>query len=121
MIKVNIRVLWFTQATTYCLLQSQIDSIVNSPQDGTMSTAEQITAVRAVWLYGLLARIHKPVVPETTSSMHTLLQFCFKKRVEIDENEVCEVLPILNILVLILGVYFGQDETYAGIVDVGSE
>lgn len=109
------------QATACCLLQSQIDSIVNTPAGGAVPAVDQVSAVHSVWIYALLARIHKPLVPETTALMHTLLHFCFRKRVEIDESKVGETLPILNILIVILGVYFGQDETYAGIVDVGSE
>lgn len=76
--------------------------------------------LRAMWLYALLAKIHRPLHPEVLAAIRLLLRYCAEKRANLKEgsNDTAELLPRLNLLIAISGGYFGQDEQMAAMFDI---
>jgi len=68
---------------------------------------------RAHWIYALLVRLEKPLLPETSSKLRELILFCCKERSQIPPNDKTNpLLPSLNILITIIDKYFGQGDKY---------
>lgn len=102
------------------LLCRQIDAIVNLGIAVSQDTCV-LNRLQALWIYALMARVHRPLNDETTASLRSLLQHCTRQRVSLLDSEAQTALPFINILILLSGVFFGQDETYAGMIEVGSD
>jgi len=91
---------------------------------------EEVTDIRCYWLYALLTRIHRPLHDTTAAAVRSLFKHCthFRARCahlmtsgseqELTPVDVTSVLPRINLLYAISGVYFGQDEKMTGIVDL---
>lgn len=61
----------------------------------------------ALWLFGILALVDKPVVPDNSALINNLLRKCKKERENVvDYNS--EELGYLNILIVICEIYFVQ-------------
>lgn len=66
----------------------------------------------AMWLYGLLARLEKPVDASVSASMQALYRHLVHLRAKAPDR-LAQELPWLNILIVIVGACFGQDEHLA--------
>ena len=86
---------------------------------------------RCFWLYALLSRIHRPLHDTTAAAIRSLFKHCSELRVAYAEEwhsaperraelEAQKVLPRLNLLYVISGVYFGQDEKMTGLMELSS-
>ncbi|GMH45863.1 hypothetical protein BSKO_13826 [Bryopsis sp. KO-2023] len=97
---------------TVDFLQAHVDNLLVQPKENT------IRKIQAIWLYALMARLHKPVPPDISCTLLSLLRFCLKARANTGEEKLGKVLPLVNLMIVVCGVYFGQDETLAGLIDV---
>ena len=61
---------------------------------------------RALWLYALLARLEKPLHRNESALLRSILRTCCKLRAV--EKNCSNTLPLLNVLIAIVGVYFEQ-------------
>lgn len=61
---------------------------------------------RALWLYALLARLEKPLHRNESALLRSILRTCCKLRAV--EKTCSNTLPLLNVLIAIVGVYFEQ-------------
>lgn len=71
---------------------------------------------RAQWLFALAARLEKPCHPEVAAAFRAVLRHCCKLRSMVSA-ESDPVLPKLNVLIVMAGAYFAQDEKLCCIVD----
>ena len=76
---------------------------------------DTLTSARGQWLYGLLARLEKPLDRNLASLMRELYRTCSHLRATIDEDDSKFDVQIasLNVLIAITGSYFGQGEEYS--------
>lgn len=104
------------QVETGQLLQSQVEKLI-SQQENTISRNQ------AMWCYTLMARLLKPCSPDVSSTLLLLLNFCKRIRagVVVTNESSKQVLPLANLLIVLCGIYFGQDETMAGVIDIDIE
>ncbi|CAD7702208.1 unnamed protein product [Ostreobium quekettii] len=95
------------------ILQTHIHDLVQAK-------GREVTELRALWLYALLAKIHTPLHPEVLAAVRALFRHCAERRVCVADGsqEERDMLPRLNLLIAVSGLYFGQDEEMAGVVDV---
>lgn len=67
---------------------------------------------RSLWIYALLARLEKPLHRNECALLRTILRTCCQLRAEYtkeDEEGVnTSVLPLLNVLIVIVGIYYEQ-------------
>jgi survival of motor neuron protein-interacting protein 1 len=68
-----------------------------------------MTAQRAQWFYALLARLEKPLDPDTAASLRTLLRRSAVLRSKMTDPRD-PLLPALNIIITIVAKYFNQQE-----------
>jgi len=69
----------------------------------------KLTAQRALWIYALLARLEKPVQRDDASTLFGLLKVLTRARSTLKISVEGRIeLSRLNILIIILGVYFEQ-------------
>lgn len=78
-----------------------------------ISSGWDMTVARGRWMYALLARLEKPLHMDEASMLCSLLRELCRERRKIklsyDKNVNCvEILPLLNILIVLTGKYFGQ-------------
>ena len=78
-----------------------------------ISSGWEMTVSRGRWIYALLARLEKPLHMDEASMLCSLLrELCRlrgKVKLSYDGNiRSPEILPILNILIVLTGKYFGQ-------------
>ena len=94
-------------ATCARLLQYHIRALVELNQDPQQGI---VTACRAVWIYALLARIHKPISPEVGGLIRELLRLCCAIRYHLQNADAVQQrqLSVLNLLILLARSYFGQ-------------
>lgn len=71
---------------------------------------------RAQWLFALAARLEKPCHPEVAAAFRAVLRHCCKLRSAV-AAETDPMLPKLNVLIVMAGAYFAQDEQLCCIVD----
>lgn len=84
---------------------------------------EEVTDLRCFWLYALLAKIERPLHDTTAAAMRSLFKYCSNLRASIGNKPrkgwaVDSILPQLNLLIIITGIYFSQDEKMNGIIDI---
>ena len=61
------------------------------------------------WIYGLMARLEKPLDPDVCSSLRSLASVCARQRkVLVEKGEEGEVLNTLALFICIVAKYFGQ-------------
>lgn len=71
---------------------------------------------RAQWLFALAARLEKPCHSEVAAGFRAVLRHCCKLRSMVDAASD-PLLPKLNVLIVMAGAYFAQDEQLCCIVD----
>ncbi|CAM9616719.1 unnamed protein product, partial [Heterosigma akashiwo] len=90
---------------------------------------QQLDATIGVWLYGLLARIQWPLHRDTAAVLRSILRHCCNQRQDLVQNVIEnensksvssskhvtanakeQIIPMLNIIILITGTYFRQGE-----------
>lgn len=96
--------LQFDQVLTQKLLGYQVDWLENS----------LVTPQHAKWVYGLLARLEKPLHRDSVAVIRQLYRRCcyLRKMLSIDNADFDTALASLNVLIVITGAYFGQGEEY---------
>ena len=74
-----------------------------------------ITSARGQWLYGLLARLEKPLDRNVSSVVRQLYRRCCSLRADLSSTSPSfdVELATLNVLVGLSGAYFGQGEEYS--------
>lgn len=68
---------------------------------------EQISEAQKEWLFALLGRLEKPLDSDTASSLRSLLRRLTHERAKLTLSTDPQ-LPSLNILIAIVGNFFGQ-------------
>jgi survival of motor neuron protein-interacting protein 1 len=67
---------------------------------------------RSLWIYALLARLEKPLHRNESALLRTILRTCCQLRAECtkedEEDGKTSVLPLLNVLIVIVGIYYEQ-------------
>ena len=71
----------------------------------------KITEKRARWIFSLSALLEKPIHAETAAMFRGLFRKCSVMRADLISGPEDPLLPLLNMLVIISGGYFGQDES----------
>jgi survival of motor neuron protein-interacting protein 1 len=71
---------------------------------------------RAQWLFALAARLEKPCHPEVAAAFRAVLRHCCKLRALVS-GASDPMLPKLNVLIVMAGAYFAQDEQLCSVVD----
>jgi survival of motor neuron protein-interacting protein 1 len=64
---------------------------------------------RWLWLFALFSRLHKPLNADTASSLRQLLRLCCNIRYRM-KNPLDPQLAAINIIIIIIAKYFGQQE-----------
>ncbi|KAI7839292.1 hypothetical protein COHA_006990 [Chlorella ohadii] len=77
---------------------------------------EQLDPAAAALLYALSARIEKPLHAGTCALYRQLLRLCASQRAAL-ASAADPALPHLNIMIVVAGAYFGQDEELATMWD----
>lgn len=72
--------------------------------------------LRGQWLFALAARLEKPLHPEVGAALRAVLRHCCKLRSGV-AGAADPLLPLLNVLIVTAGAYFGQDEQLCSYVD----
>jgi hypothetical protein len=70
--------------------------------------ARRLDEASARWLFALLSVLEKPLEPELAADLRSVLRRCRHLRASLPEAEAAPLLPALNILICIIGRYFGQ-------------
>lgn len=65
--------------------------------------------LRAQWLFALLSRLEKPLLPDIAATLRALHRHCAHARNLLGSAEEA-ALPALDVLLAVAGGYFGQDE-----------
>lgn len=71
---------------------------------------------RAQWLFALAARLEKPCHSEVAAAFRAVLRHCCRLRAGV-ATAADPLLPKLNVLIVLAGAYFAQDEHLCCIVD----
>ena len=91
---------------------------------------EEVSDVRCYWLYALLSRIHRPLHDSSAAILRSLFKHCSHLRASYakkwsamsgeGQKQLADsgILSRLNLLIVLSGVYFGQDEKMCGIVEL---
>ena len=87
------------QAAT--LLQWHCEWAADTIEDGKQ------LLLSGLWLYGVAARVDRPLSAATASQLRGLLRTCSHARSCLSPSD--DSLPVLNVLLAVAG-YFGQDE-----------
>mmetsp|Transcript_27225 Transcript_27225/g.39461 ORF Transcript_27225/g.39461 Transcript_27225/m.39461 type:complete len:349 (-) Transcript_27225:129-1175(-) len=71
-----------------------------------------LSSTRGAWLYGLLARLDKPLHRDEEATLTSVLRECCKRRADlkVESGKIVEgkLLNMLNVLIAVIGVYFEQ-------------
>ncbi|KAL3676029.1 hypothetical protein R1sor_025977 [Riccia sorocarpa] len=76
-----------------------------------LHSVEGLPQDRALWLLGLAAVVDTPLSGDTTAAFRALLRYCSGVRASEKTTLSDEELHMLNALITIAGLYFGQAET----------
>lgn len=76
------------------------------------------TKQRSAWIYALLARLERPLHRDDAALLYGLLKELTRVRASIDLDSDKENLAQLNVLIVLLGLYFEQGGGYDGIMSV---
>lgn len=68
----------------------------------------ELSKQRAAWIYALLARLEKPVHRDDAAALFALLKVLTWNRASIDVLSKQEELAQLNVLIVLIGIYFQQ-------------
>lgn len=71
----------------------------------------------ALWLFGILAVVDKPLIPDNSALINNLLKKCVEERKSIVDYE-SEELGYLNILIVICEIYFVQSPEALNWIDI---
>ena len=71
-------------------------------------TPYAMTANRAIWLYGLLARLAKPLHRDDAAALRQLLRECCVRRARARADAMSGEIKLLNTLAAVVGIYFEQ-------------
>lgn len=77
---------------------------------------DSLPLLRAQWLFALAARLEKPCTPDVAAGFRALLRHCCRLRAGLT-NVADPLLPALNVLIVVAGAYFAQDEQLCSVVD----
>lgn len=66
------------------------------------------------WIYGLAARVHKPLSTEASAQMHHLLHVGRHALADMKSSHDDRI-PGLKVVMCIAGAYFRQDESMVGL------
>jgi Survival motor neuron (SMN) interacting protein 1 (SIP1) len=79
---------------------------------------DAMSSPRGQWLYGLLARLEKPLDRSMASLLRELYRRCCQLRAALHEDDHTFDVQIasLNVLIVITGSYFGQGEEYSTLI-----
>lgn len=77
---------------------------------------DSLPLLRAQWLFALAARLEKPCHAEVAAGFRSLLRHCCKLRAGVS-HDADPLLPKLNVLIVMAGAYFAQDEHLCSVVD----
>lgn len=82
-----------------------------------LAEAEDGLELRGQWLYGLLARLEKPLYHQAAAVVRRLFRCCCELRARLSKQSgtFSADLAALNVLISICGSYFGQSETQAAL------
>lgn len=80
-----------------------------------LSRRPLLTVPHGQWLYGLLARLEKPLHNDTAALVRDIYRRCCALRAALEPEKVSfpTSLAAVNVLISITGCYFGQGEEYA--------
>ena len=67
-------------------------------------TLEKVSLSQALWFYGLLSIVEKPLHPDIESSMRSFVLVCSKQRSRQNNRKTRE----LDLIICIVAKYFGQ-------------
>jgi gem associated protein 2 len=81
-----------------------------------MTASDVFVLEDASMLYALSARVEKPLHGSTAAAYRALLRRCCEWRAETKER-FDPLLPHLNVLIVLAGAYFGQDESLSALFD----
>jgi survival of motor neuron protein-interacting protein 1 len=71
-----------------------------------------MTHLSGAWLYGLLARLEKPLDADVCADIRQLRRRCMELRAELGAN--LDMLPVLNMIITIISLFFGQRDDVDG-------
>eukprot|EP00878_Enallax_costatus_P004035 GHUV01004258.1.p1 GENE.GHUV01004258.1~~GHUV01004258.1.p1 ORF type:complete len:305 (+),score=93.79 GHUV01004258.1:284-1198(+) len=77
---------------------------------------DSLPLLRAQWLFALASRLEKPCHAEVAAGFRSLLRHCCKLRAGVT-HDADPLLPKLNVLIVMAGAYFAQDEHWCSVVD----
>ncbi|WIA29016.1 hypothetical protein OEZ86_011533 [Tetradesmus obliquus] len=77
---------------------------------------DSLPLLRAQWLFALAARLEKPCHPQVAAALRAVLRHCCKLRGVVSQAGD-PLLPKLNVLIVMAGAYFAQDEELCTFVD----
>ena len=113
--------LQFDQVLTQHLISMHCNWLAAIPTSSSgraaMTHTSMLLEERCQWLYGLLARLEKPIYHEAAAVLRRLFRCCCALRASLDESHINfnSDLASLNLLILISGTYFGQSESNSNI------
>lgn len=102
------------------LLQRHVEQLLDQPEAGPL---------RGQWLFALAARLEKPIHADVSAAFRALLRKCCVLRAALaaaaSDGEAAAgaaarhspALARLNVLIVVAGAYFGQDEQLSQLVD----
>ena len=91
--------------------------------ENVQGTGEDGLELRGQWLYGLLARLEKPLYHQAAATVRRLYRCCcvLRSRLHKQSRTFSADLSTLNVLISICGSYFGQSETQAALSYVSED
>eukprot|EP00698_Gefionella_okellyi_P013145 TRINITY_DN3587_c0_g1_i1.p1 TRINITY_DN3587_c0_g1~~TRINITY_DN3587_c0_g1_i1.p1 ORF type:complete len:224 (+),score=48.22 TRINITY_DN3587_c0_g1_i1:196-867(+) len=87
---------------TYAALLGHISSFVAS---------QPFQQVHSLWLYAVFANIQKPLLPDVSAMIRSMVRYCVQQRAALpanDDRDSAAVLAALNIVITLGAQYFGQ-------------
>jgi len=70
---------------------------------------KEFSQQRGQWLYALLIKLEKPLIPEVCSLLRNLARICTTARANVKSPED-QLVPQLNLLICLVGRYFDQSD-----------
>ena len=105
-----------TRSSSCCLFASTLLTLICTLLSTCIGLCRtSITSARGQWLYGLLARLEKPLDRNVSSVVRQLYRRCCSLRADLSSTSSSfdVELATLNVLVGLSGAYFGQGEEYS--------
>lgn len=70
-----------------------------------------ISTSRLLWIYSLLAHVHKPLHGDDQAVLRLLLRLCTKARAKFNNNDDGSILASINLVIVVLAFYFQQGDS----------